>query len=110
YLVLSNALSAEAVSNKIVFVGQAPFITYTGSKSSDEFRIPFTRWDENNSLWRRGNSPGVEILATATLNLLHKDWISRLPLPIEAVVILGSAAFLGALLPMFRPRVAMPCA
>ena len=98
--VLNGALPFDAVSNKVVFVGMAPIITYQGIKSTDAFRTPHTRWTG-------ASSPGVEVQATAWLNLLRRDWLSRLPLPIELGVILAAPIMLGFLLPLCRPGTAV---
>jgi len=86
----------DTVSNKIVFVGMAPIINYQGSKSSDEFRTSYTRWTGVSS-------PGVEIQATAALNLLRHDWLARLSPFSEMTLIIAAAAIFGFLLPVFRP-------
>jgi hypothetical protein len=94
-----GAVPDEAISNKVVFVGMAPIINYQGSKSSDEFRTPYTRWTGVSS-------PGVEIQATASLNLIRGDWMSRLPPVAEAGMILIGAFLLCFLLPASRPEIA----
>ena len=96
FQVLSNDVSLEAISNRVVFVGMAPIINYQGSRSSDEYRTPFTRWSG-------ASSPGVEIQATACLNLIRGDALSRLPLLAELAVTLVCAMGVGFFLPLFRP-------
>lgn len=95
-----DAVSSAAISNKVVFVGKAPMITYEGSRNSDEFRTSYTRW--SGSL-----SPGVEVHATACLNLIRGDWLSRLPFGIEFSAIVATALALGLGLPLFRPIVSV---
>jgi len=51
-------------------------------KGKDEFRTPYAYWG------RRLRSR-VEIHATATLNLLHGDWLTRLPAPLELALVLA---------------------
>jgi CHASE2 domain-containing sensor protein len=100
YQVLENgATLSDVISNRVVFVGMAPIINYQGSRSSDDFKTPYTRWVG-------ANSPGVEIQATAFLNLARGDWLSRLPLPMELALILLSALWLAFILPVFRPGMA----
>jgi CHASE2 domain-containing sensor protein len=93
-------LPSEMISNKVVFVGMASIITYQGSKSTDEFHTPYTRWTG-------ASSPGVEIQATAFLNLLREEWISRLPLPMELGLIVITPLLLGFVLPVLRPGIAL---
>ncbi len=69
--VLSNAVPAAAFSNKVVYVGARVDVGLTGGKGADDFRTPYSRWT-------RTRSPGVEINATAYLNLLRGDWLTRL--------------------------------
>jgi CHASE2 domain-containing sensor protein len=102
------------VSNKVVFVGKAPWITSQGdhtefvrkapqwmpSQIGDEFSTPFSGWEG-------GPSPGVEIHATAFLNLIRGDWLSRLSLPAEMGLILLFGAALGLALPGRRASAAL---
>ena len=92
-------LPVGTISNKVVFVGKAGIITSEGSNSTDEFPTPYTRWTG-------ANSPGVEIQATAFLNLLRRDWLSRLPFAVELTLILMAGFALGFLLPILRPGTA----
>ncbi len=62
------------------------------SQFGDEFSTPLSGWEG-------GPSPGVEIHATAFLNLIRGDWISRLSVPAEMGLILLFGAALGTALP-----------
>jgi CHASE2 domain-containing sensor protein len=78
------------LSNKLVFVGGGlRSVAYTGG-ITDVYRTPYTRW---TGRW----SPGVEITATAALNLMHRDWLKRLPPALECLIMMfcGTALSLG---------------
>ena len=55
--------------DKIVFVGARP-IAGLFKERRDEFRSPFSFWDERDLFM-----PGVEVHATEMLNLLRGDWL-----------------------------------
>jgi CHASE2 domain-containing sensor protein len=93
--VLSNFTSWAALSNKLVFVGSLRTIGPTGGMEIDEFRTPYTRW-----------TPGVEILATAALNLIREDWLRRLSPVAECLVMVLTGAALGWGLTPRRPMAA----
>ncbi len=92
----TNALSAEFFLGKIVFVGIGSIIGYRSSKGVDEYPTPYSRWTGFNT-------PGVEIHATAFLNLIRRDWLTRFPAWAELclVVLLGLGAGFG--LSFLRP-------
>lgn len=73
--------------DKVVFVGARSQVGTSAKKLRDEFSTPWSRFSA------RAFTPGVEIHATTFLNLLHGDWLARVPLSIEVwiVVLLGLA-------------------
>jgi CHASE2 domain-containing sensor protein len=82
-----------ALSNKVVFVGAQSKTGYSGGR--DTFNTPYSRWGEQSS--------GVEIVATAYLNLLRGDWLRRTsPIQEFFLVVLAGLA-LGWSLMQFRP-------
>jgi adenylate cyclase len=90
-LVPDGGVPTGYFKDKIVFVGARSQIANTSKKLLDEFGTPWSRF-------RAGAyTPGAEVHATIFLNLLHHDWLDRLPLALERwlVVILGFG--LGAL-------------
>jgi CHASE2 domain-containing sensor protein len=89
-----------AFSNKVVFVGAGYTVGFTAGKGTDEFRSPYTRWTGRMS-------PGVEIVATAYLNLVHRNWLERLAPWGEVAIILLAAISLGVGLTICRPVVAL---
>ncbi len=91
------------ISNKVVFVGAGYTVGFTQSKSRDQFRTPYTRWTGRLS-------SGVEVVATAYVNLLRGDWLAR-PGPIqECTLMLIAALVLGLGLVRCRPVVAISAA
>ena len=80
--------------DKIVFVGGLLSADFSG-KGKDEFRTPYTYWG-------KGFAPGVEIHATAALNLIHGNWLTRLWFPLEFALVLLVA--FGAGLGLMRVR------
>ena len=78
--VISNTLAMSMVSNRVVYVGCLFSIGWAGGKGTDDFRTPYSRWDSEHR-----KSPGVELNATAFLNLIRNDWLRRSS-PIAEVV------------------------
>jgi len=76
----------EEFTGKTIFIGLA-LQTDTGPAQKDAFLTPFTS---------RGDTFGVEIHATAALNLLHSQWLQRFPFSTEALYY-GIATMLIAL-------------
>jgi adenylate cyclase len=81
--------------DKVVFVGAKLSADFSG-KGKDEFATPYTRWG-------KGFAPGVEIHATAFLNFLRGDWLTRLPFAIEFLLVLLGAVLGGFGLACLRP-------
>ena len=75
--------------DKVVFVGNRLSIGNAGA-GKDEFATPYSMFDHSAT-------HGVEIHATAFLNLLHHEWLTRAPLGIERGGIVLLAALFGAL-------------
>ena len=82
--------------NKIVFIGGKP-MTPQVLDETDEFATPYSRWDGQYT-------PGMEILATTFLNLLHQDWLNRISRGWEFFLVLGSGILFGFGLNQVRPR------
>ena len=81
--------------DKIVFVG-GKSLTPQVLEEVDEFRTPFTRWNGQYT-------PGVEIMATTFLNLLHGDWLTRLSAAKEFLLVLLAGFIFGYGLNLVRP-------
>src|SRR6266581_5778307 len=73
--------------DKIVFIGGKPPILGPG-ELSDLFRTPYTRWD-------RGLTSGVEIHATIFLNLVRRDWLTRLSAGKEFLLVVLAGFIFG---------------
>lgn len=81
--------------NKFVFVGSGDVAGYAGEEK-EAFRYPWTS--------RNGHFPfGVEIHALAFSNLVRQDWLRRMPLFVEIILIGFFGALLGYSLSLFRP-------
>jgi CHASE2 domain-containing sensor protein len=79
----------KTFAGKIVFVGSGLTIGNPGA-TKDEFATPYSLFD--HSAMR-----GVEIHATAYLNLVRNEWLTRTPMWIERTGIVLLAAIFGAL-------------
>ena len=102
----SQALEPDGVppgffKDKIVFVGAQLSADFSG-KGKDEFRTPYSYWSQSDKSF----APGVEIHATATLNLIQGNWLNRLPFGMEVALILAVAALAGFGLMRFQPLTA----
>ena len=86
-LVENGGVPPGYFKDRVVFVGGRSQLGTTAKKLLDEFSTPWSRFSGY------GYTPGVEIHATILLNLLHRDWLERLPFATEQwfVVLLGFA-------------------
>jgi len=85
------------ISNKVVFVGAKIQTKFAGDRK-DEFPSPFSSFDANPVFMA-----GVEIQATEFLNLVRGDWLRRLPLSVESLVVILFGALVGGGLIFLRP-------
>jgi len=79
-----GSLPTNFFAGKAVFVGEAPMITYQGAKGFDNHPTPHTRWTGQQLA-------GVELQATAFLNLIRREWLEEL----SALAELGWATLVG---------------
>jgi adenylate cyclase len=106
FLSLYQALEVDPVvpdgffSNKVVFVGQRVF-TRSFSDRKDEYPTPFPNLANENKFM-----PGVEVQATAFLNLLRGDWLNRLSVRTEQIAIILMGILFGVGLAVSRPLAA----
>ncbi len=84
--------------DKIVFIGNKPE-TPLPDGEQDEFRTPYTRWTKEAV-------GGVEINATAFLNLVNGEWLRRPTGWVEALVLAAAGVLLGGALWKLRPLAA----
>jgi len=96
HLALSPDGTPEGFKDKIVFIGSASSAGYTGA-FRDTFRTPYTSPTDPRY------SSGVEVHATSLLNLLHQDWLTRIPLFVETLILLFCGIIFGYGLVMLRP-------
>ena len=83
---------------KTVFIGSRILTKFAGERK-DEYRNPFGFFRSGGAMF----VPGVEIQATAYLNLMRGDWWSRLPDAGERVIIVGLGLVIGFLLVRLPP-------
>jgi CHASE2 domain-containing sensor protein len=92
---LSNNVPAGFFTGKIVFVGQNFPSAEIGSRK-DTFATPF-------SCFGASPMPGVEIHATALLNLLRNDWLREVPWLWQCLgAVIWAIVGVGALYPLSR--------
>lgn len=101
---IADALREDGVPpgffrDRTVFVG-GRYSTGSLRTAKDEFGNPYSRWG-------RRFSPGVEIHATAFLNLVRSAWLERPSGGIELAILLGLGLFAGAGLCLLRPHWAL---
>jgi CHASE2 domain-containing sensor protein len=84
--------------NRIVFIGTQPATSLAGDEK-DEFQTPYWRWTGETT-------GGVEINATAFLNLMNHDWLERPPRWTEVLILIITGALLGSTLCRTRPLTA----
>lgn len=85
--------------DKAVFVGVLPK-TLKAFEESDVFKTPY-------SSWGRSLFPGVEIGATAYLNIVNNDGLRRMHDGWQLLIFLGCGVVLGGGLRWFTPRKAV---
>ena len=101
HISFTDALNSEPgyFRGKSVFVGARPK-TLKAMEEADVFRTPHWRW--GGELF-----PGVEIGATAYLNLLNDDGLRQMSSATQVLWIVAWGALLGAGLRVLRPRIAI---
>jgi CHASE2 domain-containing sensor protein len=87
--------------NKIILIG-AGLATGSWGTAKDEHANPYTRWNGSYSF-------GVEVHATALLNLLRGDWLRRSSPWVELAIVLFCGAAFGYGAARLRPRLAAGC-
>lgn len=96
---LGNPLPAGIFKDKFVFVGAKTKTKFSGERK-DEYRVPYSMFTEDPM---KRFIPGVEIHATAFLNLLRGEWLSTFDPRAEFYAILFVGAFFGFGLILCRP-------
>jgi phosphoserine phosphatase RsbU/P len=95
----TNGVPPGFFKDKLVFVGAQLSADFSG-KGKDEFRTPYSYWTSKQNA---GFAPGVEIQATAALNLVQGNWLTRIPATLETALVLAVAALAGFGLMRFQP-------
>jgi hypothetical protein len=94
YCEVTNATKGE-FRGKVVFVGAYP-TTLKPYEEADLFRTP-------HRIWGEPYFAGVEIGATAFLNLLHNNGLRQMPWLTQLLLVTASGLILGTVLFWFRP-------
>lgn len=94
-----DAQMPERFRNQVIFVGSRPRNLFA-LEETDEFRTPYSRWGGENF-------PGVELLATGYLNLLHKEALTRFPILVEFMVITVCGLLVGRAAVRLKPVLTM---
>ncbi|HAB17795.1 MAG TPA: hypothetical protein DCE44_15245, partial [Verrucomicrobiales bacterium] len=97
--VVSNEIPAGTFSNKFVFVGANREIPDM-INMPDKYPSPYSKWGHRSI-------SGVELNATSFLNLLRGEWLYRLSLGWELLLVVITGLVLGYLLVFFQPGVAV---
>ena len=97
-----DAQPAGTFTNKTVFIGVRPK-TLRAREEADAFRTPYT-------LWTKQFTPGVEIAATAFLNLIRNDGLKFWSGSKQAVLALLGGIVFGGGLGLVRPLPALAIA
>lgn len=94
----------EFFRGKSVFVGSRIMTKFAGERK-DEYRNPYGLFMTQNMVksGRVTFMPGVEIQATAFLNLVRNEWWTRLPNWVEATIIGSLGLLAGFVLARLRP-------
>ena len=75
---------------KTIFIGGRPATSFVGEEV-DQFRTPWSRGDG-------AKVSGLEVTATAWLNLMRGDWLNRTPPGAELATLLSLGALFGGLM------------
>ena len=92
-----DGVPAGYFKDRIVLIGGRAAVSYLGV-GRDEFTTPYSRSSHQFS-------PGLEVHATILLNLLRGEWLTRLPLRSETILIVIVGLLAGALA-LVRPSIA----
>jgi adenylate cyclase len=92
---LEKDLKPDIFKDKLVVVGGRPTVTVPGA-DSDAFATAYTRF------WFP-LAGGAELHALTLLNLLHGDWLLRLPVRWQLVLVILWGLIVGAGLMMLKP-------
>ncbi|MFT5470907.1 MAG: adenylate cyclase [Verrucomicrobiales bacterium] len=84
----------DKIRGKIVFIGQHYEVGRQGALK-DDFVTPYSATRTENT--QAGPTPGVEVQATMFLNLVHREWLTRMPpwLEVTLILTLGIGCGLG---------------
>ena len=99
-VITENALPGTPFKDKIVYVG-AHLKTYSSGQRKDEFLHPWSSWGLATGVGQF--MPGVEVHSTILLNLLRQDWLSRVNVKIELLILIAAGLLIGGGLVLMNP-------
>jgi adenylate cyclase len=105
YEALDPSLAPDPLfNNKTVFVGSRTLTKFAGERK-DEYSNPFSSFLSDEMIKQQGAMfiPGVEIQATAFLNLLRGDWLRRASWGAEQLVLVLAGLLSGFGLVLLKP-------
>jgi adenylate cyclase len=98
--VLRGEVSPDFYRGKMVFVGARYFTKYSGERK-DEYPTPYSYYYPDKPM-----TSGVEIQATAYLNLVRNERLLRLPVGVEVPLVIFCGALIGFGLTLLAPLAA----
>ena len=99
-VVRGNANTDVVISNRVVFIGKERLMSEEGpTVVRDELATPFTRW-------KSSETPGVEVQATAFLNLYRSEWLVLIRPWQQFLLVIAFGALAGTGLTAIRPWIA----
>jgi adenylate cyclase len=104
-VIQADGVAKGFFKDKIVFVG-ANIRTLNVNERKDEFRSPYADFLYVKQVDQF--MPGVEVHATILLNLIRGDWLRRVPLGTQGIVLALTGLFLGIGIGRMRPLTAVP--
>jgi adenylate cyclase len=99
-VLIGTEIPTNFFTDKMVFVGARFFTKYSGQRK-DEYPTPFSYYYPDKPM-----QGGVEIQATAFLNLLHNERIFRMPVHTEIPLLAVCGLMAGFALTLLRPMAA----
>lgn len=101
-----GGLPAGYFKDKVVFVGSGLITRFSGERK-DEYRRPSGVLVQDDNVNQTRFIPGVEIQATAFLNLVRGDWLNRFSATSENLMMIVTGVLCGFGLTLFRPLAAV---
>lgn len=102
YRALDEMTPDSYFRDRVVLIGAQP-LPGDFTQRGDEWKSPYVAMGQSDSFM-----PGVEIHATELLNLMRGDWLTQVPLDLQALALLAYGIACGWLAIRLRPAIAIP--